>query len=145
MGKSVFSRIARKEFDSDLTVFENGSIFSQVSLHQKPTNRGHVLVIPKMQGKDIYELPAELDAPLMSAIRMMSRAVKRAFNAEGIQVRQNNETAAGQDVFHLHFHIIPRFSEDQFEENSYEEVSRDERSEQAELLKREVKNESTNT
>ena len=71
--------------------------------------------------------------------------MKRAFNAEGIQVRQNNETAAGQDVFHFHFHIIPRFSEDQFEENSYEEVSRDERSEQAELLKREVKNESTNT
>jgi len=87
MGESVFSRIARKKFDSDLTVFEDDSMFSQVSLHQKPKNRGHVLVIPKMQVKDIYELPAELDASLMSAIRLMSRTVKRAFNAEGIQVR----------------------------------------------------------
>ena len=145
MGESVFSLIAQKEFDSDLTVFEDDSTFSQISLHQKPKNRGHVLVIPKMQVKDIYELPAELDASLMSAIRLMSRVVKRAFNADGIQVRQNNEAAAGQDVFHLHFHIIPRFSGDQFDENSYEEVLRQERSEQAELLKREVKYELANT
>jgi len=86
MRKTIFSRIAKKEIDPEFTVVEDTLTFAQISLHQKAKNRGYVLVIPKRIVKDIYELPEELDAPLMSAIRLVSRAVKRAFQAEGIQI-----------------------------------------------------------
>ena len=108
----IFCEIAAKRSDPDLTVFEDERVFAQVSLHQKAGNHGHVLVIPQQHVRDIYELPADLDAPLMAAVRLLARATKRAFSAEGIHVRQNNETAGGQDVFHLHVHVVPRYDGD---------------------------------
>src|SRR5688572_5729107 len=131
MDKCAFCGIAAKRVDPELTVFENEQVFAQISLHQKPQNRGHVLVIPKRHVQNIYELPDDLDAPLMSALRLISRATKKAFNAEGILIRQNNEPAAGQDVFHLHFHVVPRYRGDGFESEKYETVSLLERRELA--------------
>lgn len=123
----VFCDIVRKKIDSELTVFENDYIIGHVSLRQKPGNHGHILLIPKVHVKNIYELDKSFDAPMMSALRLLSTAVKRAFQADGIHIRQNNEAAAGQDVFHLHFHIIPRFEGDYFESENYSKLSFDER------------------
>jgi histidine triad (HIT) family protein len=108
MTDCVFCKIAARDFDAtDLTVFDDGKIFVLVSLYQKRGNHGHVLVIPKAHIQNIYGLPNDLAAPLMAAISMTATAVKTAFSADGIQIRRNNEPAAGQDVFHLHFHVIP--------------------------------------
>jgi histidine triad (HIT) family protein len=121
--------------DPELTVFENEQVFAQVSLDHKPENHGHTLVIPKKHVQNIYELSDELNAPLMAALRLVSRAVKKAFSAEGIHIRQNNEPAAGQDVFHLHFHVIPRYQGDAFETKKYEKLPLEKRKEFAEQLK----------
>ncbi len=135
MSTCIFCQIAaRHPAHAGLTVFENEYVFSQISLRQKCCNHGHVLVIPKRHIENIYELPPEIDAPLMSALRLMAGAVKEAFRADGVNVRQNNDSAAGQDVFHLHFHVIPRFRQDGFEENRYEELDFGRRKDQAEKL-----------
>ena len=141
MKKCVFCEIVETQIDRELTVFEDEHVIAQVSLHQKLANHGHVLVIPKEHIQDIYELPRELDAPLMSALRLLSCATKKAFSAEGIHIRQNNEGAAGQDVFHLHFHVIPRYQEDGFESKKYEKLSLQRRKAMAEKLKLAVQNE----
>jgi diadenosine tetraphosphate (Ap4A) HIT family hydrolase len=65
-----------------------------------------------------------------------ARASKRAFGADGVSLRQNNDSASGQDVFHLHFHIVPRFLGDDFDTSSYATVDERLRIEQAEALRR---------
>lgn len=99
----VFCRILDQRQEPELTVFEDADVFVQISLDQKPGNHGHALVIPKRHVRNIYELPQPIDGALMSALRLTAVAVKEAFAADGVQIRQNNESAAGQDVFHLHF------------------------------------------
>ena len=120
MSDCVFCRIASGSTEPELTVHEDKHVFVQISLHQKPRNRGHVLVIPKHHVTNLFESPSILDAPLLATLRRASIAVKKAFSADGVQVRQNNGAAAGQDVFHLHFHVIPRYNEDNFEDVDYE-------------------------
>ena len=79
MTDCIFCSIASGKIDSDLTVYEDEHVFVQISLHQKPANRGHVLVIPKNHVTNIFKSPSGLDAPLMAAIRRTSVAVKNAF------------------------------------------------------------------
>lgn len=136
MNNCIFCQIVtRHTEESELTVFEDEHVFAQISLSQKLGNYGHVLVIPKQHIQNIYELPSEIDAPLMSALRLTAIAAKEAFAADGVHIRQNNESASGQDVFHLHFHIIPRYHEDEFEKRKYETLELSRRKEQAEKLR----------
>ncbi len=120
MSDCIFCRIIAERSEEDVTVYEDDAVIGLISLHQKPANLGHVLLLPKAHIPAIYQLPQALDVPVMSALRVLARAVKKAFSAEGVHIRQNNEAAAGQDVFHLHFHIVPRFNGDGFENGFYE-------------------------
>lgn len=135
MSDCIFCNIANGKVDSELTVYADEDVFAQVSLHQKAANIGHILVMPKEHVRNLFDAPAALDAPIMSAIRLLSSALKIAFAADGIQVRQNNEAAAGQDVFHLHFHIIPRYHGDRFESSEYVKLTIEERIDIAAKLK----------
>ena len=81
-------------------------------------NPGHALVIPRRHIRDLYELPDELAGPILSAAARVARATKRAFSADGIALRQHNEPAGGQEVFHFHLHVIPRFVGDDSRFNS---------------------------
>jgi histidine triad (HIT) family protein len=141
MSDCVFCRIAGGSVDHDLTVYEDEHVFVQISLHQKPANRGQVLVITKRHVTNLFDAPSILDAPLLEALRRAAIAVKRTFSADGIQVRQNNGEAAGQDVFHLHFHVIPRFHDDDFDATAYEIVPIRERAAQAEGLRSRINEE----
>lgn len=135
MRKCVFCEISAGRIDSELTVFEDEHVIAQMSLLQKPSNHGHVLVMPRKHTQNIYELSEELNAPLMSALRLLLCATRKAFSAEGVHIRQNNEPAAGQDIFHLHFHVIPRYQADDFETRQYERLPRQIRKELAEKLR----------
>jgi len=103
--------------------------------HQKPRNRGHCLVVTRGHVPNIYGLPANSMAPLLAAVASASRASKKAFAADGITVRQNNDPAGGQDVFHVHFHVVPRFLDDDFELGPYEIIDEPARAEQAAALR----------
>lgn len=72
-----------------------------------PQVDGHCLVIPKHGSRGLLDAEVSTLGPLMAIVQKVARAAKTAFNADGVQIRQYNEPAAGQTVFHLHFHILP--------------------------------------
>lgn len=72
-------------------------------------NPGHTLVVPRRHVRDLYTLPEELAGAILSAASHVARAAKRALAADGITLRQHNDVAGGQEVFHFHLHVVPRF------------------------------------
>ena len=75
-----------------------------------PRADGHVLIIPKAEARNILDVPPQAFALFMPSVQKVARAVKLAMAAEGLSIMQFNEVAGGQVVFHLHFHILPRWA-----------------------------------
>jgi histidine triad (HIT) family protein len=94
---------------------------------------GHALVVPRKHIENLYGLPDDLAGPILSTAARVARASKRAFAAGGVTLRQNNEAASDQHLFHFHLHVIPRFNGDLERFNSEPVLS--EPYEQAEMAK----------
>jgi len=75
----------------------------------RPLNMGHTLVIPKAHYVNIFDTPKTVLSQVHLVSKQMTFAVKAATNADGISIIQQNGKAAGQDIFHLHVHVVPRF------------------------------------
>jgi histidine triad (HIT) family protein len=73
-----------------------------------PQAEGHALVIPKVPAENLFDLPPEALAATILTTQRVARAVKKAFDAPGILIAQLNGAPAGQSVFHIHFHVVPR-------------------------------------
>lgn len=89
-----------------------------------PIHKGHTLVIPKEHFENIFDIDAESVAALYRSARKVAPAVRDATGADGVNIHNNNGAAAGQEVFHYHVHIIPRFENDgliHWSEDKYEE------------------------
>lgn len=82
-----------------------------------PANRGHALVIPKAHSPDLYESPDETLAATLATARKVARAVRATVNPDGLNLVQANGPGAAQSVFHLHVHIMPRFTGDEMKLN----------------------------
>jgi histidine triad (HIT) family protein len=104
---NIFARILRAELPAH-KVFEDDHTLAFMDI--MPQVQGHTLVIPKCPARDLFDLPPEFHGPLLATTQRVARAVKQAFAAEGIMIAQLSGAAAGQTVFHIHFHILPRFS-----------------------------------
>jgi histidine triad (HIT) family protein len=74
-----------------------------------PRGDGHVLVIPKAKARNLLDIAPDDLAELAKAVQIVGKAAKAAFSADGLTIQQFNESAGGQVVFHIHFHVIPRF------------------------------------
>lgn len=101
-------------------------------------NEGHPLIVPLEHHENIYNLPDEVGARIMQIAKQTAIALKETRSADGINLVQNNEPAAGQHAFHFHLHIIPRFEGDQFEEAFWhaEKSEPEDRAQFAEELRR---------
>lgn len=110
----VFCRIARGDLTPEVLALRDRRVAVFPCRHQQPRNRGHMLVVPTRHLAHVYDVDDDVAGPLMIAVARVAAAVKAVFAADGVSVRQNNEPHGGQDVFHLHFHVIPRFAEDAF-------------------------------
>ena len=108
----IFCRIAKGEIPC-AKIYEDDNVLAFLDL--APVHHGHTLVIPKNHHKDMLEVPAELGTSIFSALQKVAAAVMKATGAQGFNVMQNNGLAAGQTVFHIHWHIIPRFDDDSLE------------------------------
>jgi len=89
-----------------------------------PINKGHTLVIPKEHSKNILDVNQKDLDDVSETVRKLAPKIKRAVKADGINIMSSNGEAAGQDVPHLHIHIIPRFKDDglkHWKGKSYEE------------------------
>ena len=74
-----------------------------------PASKGHVLILPKNHYKDICEADEEVMAKILPLAAKLGKSMKSQLGASGFNVVQNNGTSAGQTVFHLHVHVIPRY------------------------------------
>jgi histidine triad (HIT) family protein len=104
---NIFAKILRGEAPS-ARVFEDDHVLAFMDVF--PQSRGHTLVIPKhSQARNILEIEPEILAPLILGVQRVTRAVRAALKPDGIMVAQFNGAPSGQTVYHLHFHIIPRW------------------------------------
>jgi histidine triad (HIT) family protein len=81
------------------------------------TAEGHLIVVPNKHFENIFELPDDVGHRIFEVTKKMSIAIKKAYECDGITIRQNNEPAANQHAFHFHLHVFPRFHGDLFNEN----------------------------
>lgn len=105
----IFDKIISKEIPASI-VYEDEDVIAFLDI--SPTTKGHTLVVPKAHVRTIFDIDAQLLAATMLAVQSVASAVKRATGADGINIIMNNEPAAGQEVFHAHIHVIPRFEND---------------------------------
>ena len=103
---NVFAKILRGELPAH-KLYEDDDTFAFMDI--MPRGDGHCLVIPKTPSRNILDVDLQSLATVMATTQRLARAVKAAFDADGVTVQQFNEQAGGQVVFHLHFHVIPRF------------------------------------
>ena len=103
---NIFAKILRGESPSH-KIYEDEHTLAFMDV--MPEAEGHVLVIPKEGAENILDLsPAGL-AALMATTQKVAKAVDKALSPDGILLKQYNRAAAGQSVFHVHFHIVPRW------------------------------------
>ena len=77
-----------------------------------PNNQGHVLVIPNKHFENIYDLPLSLSSEIHKLARNIALAMKSEYKCDGIMLRQHNEPAGDQHIWHYHLHVIPRYEND---------------------------------
>lgn len=104
---NVFAKILRGEIPS-VKVYEDGETFAFMDI--MPAAEGHTLVIPKEAAANIFDLSPEAAAALIRTTQKIAKAVSKALSCPGVMLMQLNGEAAGQSVFHAHFHILPRRS-----------------------------------
>jgi histidine triad (HIT) family protein len=102
---NIFAKILRGEIPS-VKVFEDDKTLAFMDV--MPQAEGHVLVIPKEPAESVLELSPEGAAAMMATTQRVAKAVKKSLNAPGIMLAMLNGVPAGQSVFHVHFHVIPR-------------------------------------
>ena len=103
---NIFARILRGEADAHVVLDETHCLAFMDVMPQSP---GHTLVIPKTPAVDIFEIDRASLAELAATTQRVADAVRRTFSPGGVMVLQLNGADAGQTVFHLHFHVIPRY------------------------------------
>jgi len=109
MSQTIFGRIIAGEIPCH-KVYENAHVLAFLDIN--PISRGHTLVVPKRAVAQLDELPDEDAAAIGRVLPRLCRAVMRATGARAYNVLQNNGVLAHQAEFHVHFHIIPKFTDD---------------------------------
>lgn len=105
----IFCKIAAGEIPS-ATIYEDEDF--RVIMDINPASKGHAIVLPKSHAANIFELPDEYAGKIFVVAKKVAIAMKEELNCEGINILQNNGEIAGQTVFHLHVHLLPRYKGD---------------------------------
>ncbi|MDP8998070.1 MAG: HIT family protein [Pseudomonadota bacterium] len=101
---NIFAKILRGEIPSH-KIYEDEHALAFMDV--MPMVDGHCLVVPKKASRGLLDAGTEVLAKVMPVVQKVASAAVSAMGADGFQLRQYNEAAAGQTVFHLHFHILP--------------------------------------
>jgi histidine triad (HIT) family protein len=103
---NIFAKILRGEFPC-VKIYEDAKTLAFMDV--MPEADGHVLVVPKEAAENILDLSPDGVAAMMATTQKVAKAVDKALQPDGILLKQFNRAAAGQSVFHVHFHIVPRW------------------------------------
>jgi histidine triad (HIT) family protein len=104
---NIFAKILRGEAPC-VRLFEDDASLAFMDI--MPRADGHALVIPKFPARNLFDIPPDFLARFMPSVQRLALAAMTGMAADGISVMQFNESAGGQVVFHLHFHILPRWN-----------------------------------
>jgi histidine triad (HIT) family protein len=130
MRDCIFCRIAAGEMPAE-RIIETPGVLAFLDIG--PVNYGHTLVIPKAHYQNLLDLPEALWTEMGQVSRRVARALQAALHAQGFNLGMNNFEAAGQEVFHVHLHVIPRYHRDGlklFPQESYKPGDREKTGEQ---------------
>ena len=129
---NVFAKILRGELPA-AKVFEDEHSLAFMDI--MPRAPGHTLVIPKEPARTLLDLSPDGLARLAHAVQRVARGVKAGMEADGLTIQQFNESAGGQVVFHIHFHVIPRWDGMAMRPHTSEMAPRDEIAANAERIR----------
>jgi histidine triad (HIT) family protein len=104
-----FCEIAAARIDQEILYAEDGLL---AFLCEPPATWGHTLVVPREHVADIWSIEANLAAAAMKLAHRLAHAMRNELGAVGVNLRQNSGSRAGQDVFHFHLHVVPRYEDD---------------------------------
>jgi histidine triad (HIT) family protein len=137
VGDCTFCPIACGELDADLVALRTAQVFVIPALRQHPTNHGHALVLPVPHTRNLADASPSVRDEIFAVAARLTSAMPALYDADGSIVFQNN-TAPNDPLFHLHVHVVPRFSDDDFvmTRAAVAEVPRPERLEQTALMRR---------
>lgn len=105
----IFCKIAAGEIPSK-TLYEDDNF--RVILDISPASKGHAIILPKKHAANIYELAEEDASKIFVVAKKVAAAMQKTLQCDGLNILQNNGEVAGQSVFHLHVHLIPRYKDD---------------------------------
>ena len=105
--QNIFAKIIRGELPAE-KIYEDEKVLAFMDI--MPRSPGHLLVIPKSSARNILDIDDENLCEVIKVVKKLAIASKKAMNATGVTIQQFSEADGGQEVFHLHFHIIPRYT-----------------------------------
>lgn len=91
-------------------IYEDEKVFAFLDIH--PHSKGHTLVVPKQPYENLTEIPDDILGPIMCVAKKIAIRAQETLNADGYNIVMNNGAIAGQEIFHAHFHVIPRYDGD---------------------------------
>lgn len=116
-------------------VLRSAAVTAFMATRKYPNNQGHVLIIPNEHFENIFDLPLELGQQIHSLSRDIALAMKAEYQCDGIMIRQHNEPAGDQNIWHYHLHVIPRYQNDDFHRTQKSPFGADERAVYAQRLR----------
>ena len=105
----TFCKIGAKQSPAAI-IYENEQAIAFMDIN--PVPEGHGLVVPKRHYRNLFDFPDEDAAGVMHAARVVAKALRKTLNADGMSLVLSSERAAGQVIFHAHFHLFPRHHDD---------------------------------
>lgn len=106
----IFCKIINGEIPAK-KLYEDDKVLA--FMDASPQSKGHTLVVPKKHYENIYDIPDEELMEVIKKVKEISTFLKDRLEFDGLNIKQNNGECAGQTVFHIHFHIIPKYEEDE--------------------------------
>lgn len=121
--------------EASCVVAQSPGAIAVIALGQVPTNKGSLLVFPKKHIESLLHAPEEALSECMALSKRVAHALVTTLNCEGVTLRQNNGPASGQDVWHFHIHVVPRWKDDLWGKGSHQTMPETERVALAELIR----------
>lgn len=101
----------------DDIIFQNDLFTAFIAGKWWPNNKGHVVIIPNKHFENLYDIDEEYLSEIHKFSKKVAIAFKKVYKSDGTSVRQHNEPAGNQDVFHFHLHVFPRYKGDKLYQN----------------------------
>jgi histidine triad (HIT) family protein len=116
-------------------LYHDETVTAFISSHQWPNNHGNAIVVPNEHFENIYDLPVRYAVDIHRVAKMIAIAMKAVYSCDGVSTRQHNEPSGGQDVWHYHLHVTPRYKDDRFYTTQREFMPTEKRAKHAKKLR----------